>query len=616
MDNIVCRKDSGGNVPVKRKFSQTRKVYRVNRSNFAFTFILSLLLFVIVLFQLNAVRRTARFEKRLVELTEKLADSDISNKNIQAVIRAEEADTENFYPGDNGDWRIWGFRAEPRSLNPLSSERDTYTTWITQGTVFESLLVYDFETLDLKPHLAESYDVSDDGLEISFTLRNDIHFSDGAGITTDDVIFTYETLINPEIDAADLAGLFADVKEVVKVNDRTVKFVMKQAHFKSLENLSFWNTGIFPKHVYQFDDPAELNDQVSNPVGSGPYLFENWDIGYEIVLRRNENYWGPKPKLEKIIYRFITNETALVQALRAGEIDMMRPSGEQFAALISEEGFTDDFKCLSYWNPPVPFYYIAWNMDRPFFADRRVRLAMTRIIDRDLIVSSLLKGNGKVITGPFYIKSKACDHSIRPWPYDLQKARRLLDDAGWVDSDGDGLRDKDGVTFSFRFTIPGSDVLSERIAKLVKDSAAKVGIEVIVDPLEWSILMDKVNNRMFDAVTMGTSGGILHDPYKLWHSSQIGNRGANFSGFSNPEADRIIQDARRTFDKEKRMSLYRRLHGILHVEQPFTFLYSRPTFRIIHDRFENVRIYPLGLNYSEWYVPINQQKYGLNRYKN
>lgn len=579
----------------------------MNRHNFAYAFFLFAFLLIIVLFQFAAIRRSERFAVRLGELAGKLEDVKVTQTPTASDIEADA-----FYPGDKGDWRIWGFTSEPRTLNPLSVERDIYSVWITQRAIFESLLTYDFETLELKPLLAESYDISDDGLEITFTLRDDIYFSDGVPLTTDDVIFTYETLINPQVDAADLANLFIDVKEVVKVSDRVVKFVMKQVYFKSLENVCFWDIGVFPKHIYQFTDAKELNARVSNPVGSGPYLFDKWDVGKEISLRRNDNYWGPKPKLAKIVYRFISNDLARVQALRAGEIDMIIPSPQQYADLVAEEGFADEFNCMSYWNPAVPFFYIAWNQDTPFFADKRVRRAMTHIIDREKIVSSLQKGNAEVVTGPFYHKSKSYDQSIEPWPYDPEKARELLDETGWIDTDGNGIRDKDGREFSFNFTMSSPNTFNDRLAKLLKDSAAKVGVEVIIDPVEWSILMTKVNDRKFQAVTMGWGGHILQDPYRLWHSSQIGNRGANYSGFNNPAADAIIDRARRTLDEETRIKLYRQLHRILHEEQSYTFLYTRPTFRIIDKRFKNVKIYPLGLNYFQWYVPIKEQKYGSN----
>lgn len=575
-----------------------------NRTTVFFLFIF---LVIIAAFQVSLILRSGRLEERFGVLVEKLGEVGSSG-----VAQRDAGETGEEYPGDEGDWRIWGFHVEPKTLSPLSVERDIYTVWITQHSIFESLLVYDFETVELKPHLAESYSVSDDGLEITFTLRDDIYFSDGVKVTVDDVIFTYESIINPAVDAADLAQAFKDVKEAVKVSDRVVKFVMKQVYFKSLENVSFWDVGVLPKHVYEFDDPMELNNRVSDPVGSGPYVFDRWDVGNEIVLRRNENYWGGKPKIERIVYRFIINDAARLQALRSGEIDMVRPLPEQYGDLMEEEGFSDEFNCLAYWNPPVPFYYIAWNMDTEFFGDRRVRLAMTHLVDRGEIVSSLLKGNGEIVTGPFYIHGKAYDKSIEPWPYDLERAGELLDEAGWVDSDGDGIRDKDGVRFTFEFTIPSGSSYYRRLGQLVKDSAAKVGIDVIVDPIEWSILMGKINDREFEAVSLGWGGDILQDPYQLWHSSQIGNRGANYAGFRDGEADALIEEARRTLDEDERVVLYHKLNRILHREQPYTFVYTRPTFRIVDKRFKNVEVYPLGLNYFEWFVPINEQRYGSN----
>jgi peptide/nickel transport system substrate-binding protein len=344
-------------------------------------------------------------------------------------------------------------------------------------------------------------------------------------------------------------------------------------------------------------------------VGSGPYVFENWQVGKEIVLGRNENYWGAKPKLKKIVYRFISNDIARIQALRSHEIDMVRATEEQFADLTAEEGFQDEFNCLAWWIPQVPFYYMCWNQDTPFFSDRRVRLAMTHIVDREKIVSSLLKGNGKVTTGPFYINSEQYDKSIEPWPYDIDRAKELLDEAGWIDSDGNGIRERDGTEFSFEFTIPSRSVYYSRLGKMLKDSAAKVGIDVVIDPVEWSILMVKVNDRKFEAVSMGWGGDVLQDPYQLWHSSQIGNRGSNYAGFRNAEADAIMEEGRRTLDVGKRTKLYHKLNAILHHEQPYTFLYTRPIFRIVDKRFKNVKIYPFGPNYFEWYVPKSEQRY-------
>ena len=569
------------------------------------TFFLFLFLSIVILLQIFSMVQSDRLYEginRLDEAFKYVGSARESEPKTSDIINKE-------YAGDEGDWLVWGFRVEPKTLNQFSADNDIYSRWITVPYIFEPLLVYDFNDLTMKPWLAESYEISDDGKEITFCLRDDIYFSDGVAVTTDDVIFTYETAINPEVDAANVANLYIDVEKAVKVNNRIVKFFLKRPYFKALENLCFWDFGILPKHVYEFEDAEKFNKRVSDPVGSGPYVFEKWETGRDVVLRRNENYWGQKPKLKRIVYRFISNPVAGIQALRSHKADIVIPEPEQFADLVKDQDFNKQFYCLSYWNPGVPFYYIGWNQDTTFFSDRRVRLAMTHIINRERIVADLLKGHGQVISGPFFVKGSQNDPAIKPWPYDLNRARQLLDEAGWRDTDGDGLRDKDGKPFRFRFMYSNSYALYERLAKLLKDEAAKVGIEVIPDPIEWSILLGKVVNREFEAMVMGWGGDILEDFYQVFHSSQIGNRGNNYVGFNNPQADKLMEQARGTMDKTKRDQLSRQLHAILHREQPYTFLFTRPTFRLVDRRFENVIVHKLGLKYWQWYVPQNEQRY-------
>jgi len=578
------------------------------------TFFLFVLLAIIILLQILSMVQSDRLYQRLNHL-----DKTLSVGVQGSAFRGQKSDPRSQISDpwqDEGDALVWASRVEPKTLNPISAENDVYSRWITRGNIFEPLLVYDFDTMKLKPHLAESYEISGDGLEITFRLRDDIHFSDGAPVTADDVIFTYQTIINPAIDAANIANLYADVERAVKVNDRVVKFFMKRPYFKALQILSFWDVGILAKHIYEFTDATQFNKHISNPIGSGPYVFEKWDVGREIVLCRNENYWASKPKLKKIVYRFITNTLASVQALRNHEVDIIIPEPEQFADLVNDENFKKEFYCLRYWNPGVPFFYIGWNQDTIFFRDKRVRLAMTYIINREQIVQHLLEGEGKVIESGIVIgesnherRFTIADSRIEPWPYDLAQAKQLLEKAGWVDSNGDGLRDKDGTAFRFRFMYASDSALYNRLAIHLSDEAAKAGIEIIPDPLEWSVILGRLTSRQFEAYVAGWAGDILEDPYKLFHSSQTGPGGCNYIGFSNPQADAIIEQARRTINDDERNELYHRLHRILHEEQPYTFLFTRPSFRLVDRRFKNIIVHKLGLNYLEWYVPQNQQRY-------
>ncbi|MGB7582194.1 MAG: ABC transporter substrate-binding protein, partial [Sedimentisphaerales bacterium] len=254
-------------------------------------------------------------------------------------------------------------------------------------------------------------------------------------------------------------------------------------------------------------------------------------------------------------------------------------------------------------------FWIGWNEARPFFADKKVRLAMTYLIDRDSIIKHILRNpEARIPTGTFYIYGKQGDPNIKPWPYDLEKAKQLLDEAGWIDHDGDGIRDKNGVPFRFKYMIAADLALHEQIAKLVKDAAASVGIEVLLDPYEWSVFSQKVQNRDFDAVSMAWGGGIEEDPYQIWHSSQR-QKGSNYIDFNNPAADALIEQARQTLDPDKRNALYHQFDRIIHEEQPYTFIYTRPEQRFLDKRFQNVTIHKLGINELEWYVPTQFQKY-------
>jgi peptide/nickel transport system substrate-binding protein len=581
----------------------------MNGQSGVFKFFLFLFLGVIILLQFLSMIQSDRLYERLNTLIGRLENAPVTRtEQIQQQQKTSEAKNLPMkeVPGDDGDWLVWALPAEPRTLNPISDQSDTYTNYITGGSVFERLLDYDWDEIVLKPWLAQSYELSKDGLEMTVRLRDDVRFSDGVPMTADDIIFTYQTMMNPKIEATVRRALYSTFKDVVKVDDRTVKFIFKEVLWKTFEGVGLFE--VLPKHIYDFNDPEEFNKHRSNPVGSGPYKFEKWDVGQQVALQRNENYWGHKPKLRKIVYKFISNETAALQSLRAGEIDFMEPPPEQYSEMKSNKDFTSKFRTISYWEPGVPFFFIAWNETTPFFGDKRVRLAMTHALDRDAIVEHLLRGEAKITTGPFYIYGPQYDPNIKPWPYDPEKAKQLLDEAGWIDRDGDGIRDKNGVKFSFHLAFPTGRVFSEQLAKLFKDSAGKIGVEVIADPYEWSVFTEKYHKHDFEALVIGAGGTVEFDPHQYFHSSQIAS-GDNCTSYNNPKADALIDVARRTLDPAKRYELYHQFHRLIHEEQPFTFIYTRPDWRFLDKRFENVIEHKVGLNPGEWYVPMEKQRY-------
>ncbi len=573
-----------------------------------FKFFLFLFLFVIILLQFLSMVQSDRLYKRLNVLVDRLESSSPVPARPTQIPDTNKSSIFEEYPGDEGDWMIRNLEGEPATLCDFLATSSWSTRWIVLGNIFEPMVEYEPDDFKYRGRLAEKFSISEDGLEIYFKLRDNIWFSDGHPVTTDDVIFTFNTIMDPNIDAAPYANYFRDVDHYEKINDKEIKFFMKRVYFLSLGFLG--GMEILPKHIYQYKEAREFNERRSDPVGTGPYVFEKWDVGRQIVLRRNENYWGPKPKVKKIVFTFITNVTAELQALLAGQIDYMRPVPDQYAEKSDDEEFKKDFHCLSFWDAGnTGYFWIGWNEARPFFADRKVRLAMTHLVDRQAIIKHILRNpEARIATGTFYIYGKQCDPNIKPWPYDPDKAKQLLDEAGWIDHDGDGIRDKNGVPFRFKYMISADLALHEQIAKLVKDAAAGVGIEVLLDPYEWSVFSQKVQNRDFDAVSMAWGGNVEEDPYQIWHSSQR-LKGSNYVSFNNPQADALIEQARQTLDTDKRNALYHQFDRIIHQEQPYTFIYTRPEQRFLARRFHNVIIHKLGINELEWYVPARLQKY-------
>jgi len=573
-----------------------------------FKFFLFLFLGVIIFLQFLSMVQADRLYERLNTLISRMEGHTSAPARTIEKPAASTASVFKEYPGDDGDWLIHGLDGEPATLGYFVEGANWSNRWIESSNIFETMVDYETDEFKYRGILAEKFSISDDGLIIYFKLRDNIWFSDGHPVTTDDVIFTYNTITDPNIDAASYANYFRDVDHYEKINDKEIKFYMKKVYFLSLGYLG--GMPIHPEHIYKYKDAREFNERRSNPVGTGPYVFEKWDVGRQIILRRNDNYWGPKPKIKKLVFPFITNSTAELQSLLAGKTDYIRPVPDQFAEKSNDENFKKDFYCLSYWDAGnTGYFWIGWNEARPFFADRKVRLAMTYLVDRESIIKHILRNpEARIPTGNFYIYGKQTDPNIKPWPYDPEKAKQLLDEAGWIDHDGDGIRDKNGVSFRFKYTIAADLALHEQIAKLVKDAAASAGIEVLLDPYEWSVFTQKVHNREFDAVSMAWGGNVEEDPYQIWHSSQRQN-GSNYVNFNNPQADALIEQARQTLDSDKRNELYHQFHRILHEEQPYTFIYTRPEQRFLDKRFQNVIVHKLGIDEREWYVPTQSQKY-------
>lgn len=245
------------------------------------------------------------------------------------------------------------------------------------------------------------------------------------------------------------------------------------------------------------------------------------------------------------------------------------------------------FNMFRYNSPRIGYGYIAWNNARPLFADKRVRRAMTLLIDRNKILEHVYEGIGKVISGPFWTESPQYDASIKPWPCDKKEAMRLLKEAGWEDRNGDGwLENAQGKRFQFELSAPAGSTEARDVVRLLEPEFSGAGIFMTGRFTEWSVFVTKLDNRDYDAIMLGWSGDVEDDPYQIWHSKSIENRGSNHVGFKNAEADRLIEEARAELNADKRNALYHQFHRILHEEQPYTFMHTGESLRVMSPRIE------------------------------
>jgi len=247
-------------------------------------------------------------------------------------------------------------------------------------------------------------------------------------------------------------------------------------------------------------------------------------------------------------------------------------------------------------------------MRRPQFQDKRVRQAMCMLFDRDLVIDEVWYGYGTKITSSVYHKMPEYNTDIEPWPFDPERAKQLLEEAGWIDRDGDGVREKDGMKFTFELSYGSGVPEYDQLGAVYQEELRRAGIRVTLNPIEWATFQQRVHERRFDACMLAWLTVPMPDPYQLWHSSQATD-GSNYPGFIHPEADRILEQARKEFDHDKRIEMYHRFQEILHEEQPYLFLYARPGLVALDKRFQGVTVHKAGIDPLEWWVPVAMQRY-------
>ncbi len=507
-------------------------------------------------------------------------------------------------------------------LTPYVS-MDLYAQWIQQK-IFDYLLTQDPDTFEYVPELARTFQVSDDGLTFTFQLRRGVRFSDGEPMTADDVVFSYQLMMNPKIKAPRTRSYFEKFKGVEKTGEYEVVFRLKEPYFNTLNVFS--NLMIIPKHFYSKFGEEEINQNPGLVMGTGPYKMRDptsWRPGQKIELVRNDLYWGEPPAFDRVIFNEVQEEAAQETMFRNGELDIYRCPVPTYARLIKDTSITSratGWAIESYLNG---FYFIAWNQKQggktaTIFQDKRVRRAMTMMVDREGLCKQVYQGYAQPVHGPFWNGSPQEAPGLKPVPYDPEGARKILAEVGFEDRDGSGvLKKADGTPLRFKLLYGTGNEFSQRIVLFMKDNFAKAGVIMDPDPQQWAVLQQRIDHRDFEGVFMGWGGGDVEaDLFQEYDSSQIADAGDNFCAYSNAKLDELIRGARVTLDKDKRMKMWQECDRILSEDQPYTFLLARDETRFIDNRIHNVKKTKAELNVVDtwpnpipWYVPKGMQKY-------
>jgi len=446
---------------------------------------------------------------------------------------------------------------------------------------------------DLEPFAAAdavvSWQTSADGLLDKVVLRDDLVWSDGKPITAHDIAFTYTVIMDPRVPVPAVRSGTDQMRGVHAYDDRTVVFFHKEPLATNVWNVNF---PVLPKHVYEktWEQDPTLKDSPQHvkleqePVSGGPYEIVERKRGQQIVLRRRESWStvrGKKvreePFFKEVRFRIIEDPNTSLLALKAGEIHEMILQPEQWITQTTGGDFYErnTKATASEW---VSFHF-GWNIESPFFADRRVRRAMSFAFDYDEMLEKLCYGLYSPCAGNFPEDSwMAPKKKLEPYRQDLDKAEALLDEAGWIDRDNDGIRDKeiDGRLVPFEFSmLVSQQPLRVAICALMKDSLDRIGVRMNVKPVESTVLQDLTQKKKFQAYFGGWGSGTDPDSSEnIWKSGAM----RNFVNYSNPEVDRLFEEGRRELDRAKRAEKYARIQEILHEDQPYTWLYWRNAF--------------------------------------
>ena len=506
-----------------------------------------------------------------------------------------------------GDWFIDASIGDASTLlAPLANDASSFGII---GLVYDSLLKYDGD-LNLVGQLAESWQVSPDGLTITFKLRHGVKWHDGAPFTAHDVLFSYQVMVDPKTPTA-YSGDYLQVKKAEVLDDYTFRVTYPQPFAPALG--SWAGLTILPKHLLAGQDITK-SPLGRHPIGTGPYKFQEWRTGQRIVLTANPDYFEGRPYLNGYLYQVKPDSATMFLELKAGNLDRMGLNAIQYTRQTDYPKFNRLYNKFRY--IPFSYLYLGYNLEDPRFADRRVRQALTYAINKKELIDGVLMGLGEEAYGPYKPGTWYYNPKVPKFSYNPEKARALLAEAGWR-PDANGSLTKDGRPFEFTILTNQGNDTRVRTAEIIQSRLRQVGISVKIRQVEWAaFLKEFIEKGNYEAVLLGWNTGLDPDQYDIWHSSKTKPGELNFNHYKNAEVDRLLDEGRHTFDREKRRQIYFKFQEILAEDQPYTFLFVPDALPAISKRIRGIKPAAAGIDYNfiKWYVPVGEQKYTMSPY--
>ena len=568
--------------------------------------------------------------------------NSVNSKNVSVTDSTKYihiADAEEFDPSwSKENIIVYHVIGEPDDMHPTNgnsasrSEINLYTQMV--------LVASDFHKLDLRPGLAKAMPViSEDELEFTYELRDEPRWDDGDQVTAEDVVFTFKAVKNPLTNNPHAKPYVENIKEIVidPANPRVITFKMKKKYIQNIAFLTdypilqrkLWDPqNTLSKYTFaQLDDPnfkadtkddlkswaAEFNHfkysrEPQHMRGLGAYKMTKWDAGQAITLERKQNHWtsGTTNPYEtsfpdKIIFKINKDANSQLLEFKSQALDASTNLGTKpLLELQSDPNFMKNYH--SRFTDTYNYSYVAMNMKpdgiqhKKLFTDKKVRRAMALLAPVDDINTIVSKNMNKRMVGPVSPLKDEYNDELELIPYDLEQAKKLLDEAGWTDTDGDGIRDKviDGkkVQFEFSLNYMTTTIEWKDMAQMMAESFWKAGIKANLNPLDFAVHYDNARNHKFDMMLASWAGSSIPEDFtQIWHTSSWASRGSNWPGFGNAESDALIDSIKYTINPEERNPMVEKLQAIIYEEQPYIFLFAGMRRNVIHKRFGNADMF-------------------------